>query len=657
MNNKIFKDDIKTIIDTKLDWKRLKGKTVLVAGANGFIAGYITEVLLALKEVKVIALVRDIEKAKNKFSQHSNNKNLSIIQQDISKSFDIDDDIDYIIHAASQASPHFYSTDPVGTLSANVFGTANLLEIGVRKNITKFLYLSSGAVYGTLDEEGKPVDETYPGKVDITNIRSCYDESKRMGENMCVCYSYQYGIPVNMVRISYAYGPGMELNDSRIFPTIINSIINNKDIEINSDGSARRNFCYITDLIKAIFLILFEGENAQAYNVASEKDTSILELANVFVELMPGKKLKVKCGNDYKFIKTKTSHGNFNTRKLLSLWDSSQRGGGLDYSPAAQRMLQNFTESDAGRNIVILGANSNIAKALTYSFSNNKDINLALYTTNISKTKNFTEQLQSKNITVFDGYQKGIIQGADLIINCIGVGTPKDLNEDYTPWFTVLEEFDNLCIQYVKDNPNSVYISFSSGTVYGKDFSKPVNNSTQTVLDVNKIDIDNFYTIAKIYSEAKHRAYKDLNIIDLRIFSFFSRFSNLNDGYLMSDAALSILNKTTLYTDSNDIIRDYIHISDLSDLILGCAGKKLNTAIDVRSKQPAAKFQILEMLNKNFGLEYKIKTDLKFINSAGTKNAYYSERNTSEKLLNFFPQYTSLESIKKEIEYLIPNKH
>ncbi len=353
------------------------------------------------------------------------------------------------------------------------------------------------------------------------------------------------------------------------------------------------------------------------------------------------------------FREDRTINENFSDRKLLSPVDSSIRGGGLNHDYTTGSMLPCFKKSETGWNIVILGANSNIAQALTYSFSDNKNINLALYTTHINKTKDFTQQLQNKNVKIYTGYQDGIIQGADLIINCIGVGTPKDLNEDYTPWFTVLEEFDNLCIDYLKNNPDTVYISFSSGSVYGNDFSKPAGESTKNILNVNKMDIDNFYSIAKIYSEAKHRAYKDLNIIDLRIFSFFSRFSNLNDGYFMSDTALSIINKTTLKTNPDDIIRDYIHISDLTELILLCAGKKLNTAIDVRSKQPAGKFEILEMLKKDFGLEYEINKDLEFKNSSGTKNNYYSENNSAKEILNFFPEHSSIEALKEEITNLI----
>lgn len=650
-----MREDINSIIKTELDWEKLKNKTVLVAGASGFIASYIVEVLLALNNIKVLALVRNLDKALNKFSHHKDNENLVLIKQDISESFEINEKIDFIIHAASQASPHYYGIDPVGTLNANVLGTSNLLKIAIKQKVEKFLYLSSGAVYGVLDGDVDPVDETYTGKVDITNIRSCYDESKRMGENMCVCYSYQYKIPVNMVRISYAYGPGMALNDSRIFASVINDIIKGENIVLNSDGSANRDFCYITDMVKSIFLILLKGKDREAYNVAYGKETSILELVNTFINLVPEKNLSViinKNVSGKQYIKTGTVRANFGIQKLHDLDKSG--GGGVSESLTAtvSRMSSNNTKPETRRRVIIIGANSNIAKALTASFSEIENIELVLYTTNIEKTKNFVSQF-NKEIKIYEGYTEPLISSSDLLINCIGVGTPKQMKGDYTAWFTVLEKFDNLCIDYIKQNLNCLYISLSSGSIYGSDFSKPVDKYSKNTLDVNNMGIENFYSISKIYSEAKHRAYNGLNIVDLRIFSFFSRYSDIYDGYFMSDLALSILNKETLKTNDTNIIRDYIHISDLTNLILLCLEKRnINAAFDVISKEPISKFEILENFKENFGLKYEILKNLNFSNSAGSKNIYYSINSLASQILNYKPQYSSLEALSSELFWL-----
>ena len=243
MNKNILNDDINSIISEDLPWRELDGKTVIVTGANGFIPTYIVRVLIALKNTKVIAIVRNKNKAETKFSDLLDNPNFNIVVQDINFPFTINEKIDYIIHGASQASPKYYGVDPVGTLKTNSLGTAYLLDIGVKHQIKKFLFISSGEVYGQVDETVSELIETYNGNIDCTNIRSCYGESKRMGENMCVCYSHQYGIPVNMVRLSHVYGWGFDLNDGRVIPDFVSNVINNQNIVLNSDGSAKRSFC------------------------------------------------------------------------------------------------------------------------------------------------------------------------------------------------------------------------------------------------------------------------------------------------------------------------------------------------------------------------------------------------------------------------------
>ena len=322
MNKNILNDDINSIISEDLPWRELDGKTVIVTGANGFIPTYIVRVLIALKNTKVIAIVRNKNKAETKFSDLLDNPNFNIVVQDINFPFTINEKIDYIIHGASQASPKYYGVDPVGTLKTNSLGTAYLLDIGVKHQIKKFLFISSGEVYGQVDETVSELIETYNGNIDCTNIRSCYGESKRMGENMCVCYSHQYGIPVNMVRLSHVYGWGFDLNDGRVIPDFVSNVINNQNIVLNSDGSAKRSFCYITDLIRALFYVLFKGEDKNAYNIASEKETSILELANMMTNIYPEKKLRVEFNEDiFKkgYIKSPSTRANFNIDKIKSL--------------------------------------------------------------------------------------------------------------------------------------------------------------------------------------------------------------------------------------------------------------------------------------------------------------------------------------------------
>jgi nucleoside-diphosphate-sugar epimerase len=306
--NTIIKDDINFILSENINWSYLKGKTILITGANGFIPSYVVYTLLRLNEtvcledpIFIIALARNKAKAEAKFLPFFKNEQFCLVVCDVAyvdvASFNMGRKIDIIIHAASQASPKYYGIDPVGTLKANSIGTIHMLDLAKNNGSEKFLFISSGEVYGTLDNNLSKVKEDYTGNVDITNVRSCYAESKRIGETMCVCWSHQYNLCTSMLRLSHTYGPGLDLNDGRVFADFVKNIVQNEDIILTSDGKSKRSFVYITDMILALFRVLFYGESKQAYNVAADSETEILELAKILCGLYPDKNLAVKFKN------------------------------------------------------------------------------------------------------------------------------------------------------------------------------------------------------------------------------------------------------------------------------------------------------------------------------------------------------------------------
>ncbi|KAA6336830.1 GDP-6-deoxy-D-mannose reductase [termite gut metagenome] len=164
-----------------------------------------------------------------------------------------------------------------------------------RNPIVSFLYFSSGEVYGKVNDSIATVSETDYGYLDPMNVRSCYGESKRMGENICISYMHQYGIPVKVVRPAHTYGPGMDLNDGRVFADFVRDVAHNNNIVMHSDGSNSRAFCYLSDATIAFFIVLLYGTNGEAYNVANPLcEITIIELAEKLVKLFPDKKLKVE---------------------------------------------------------------------------------------------------------------------------------------------------------------------------------------------------------------------------------------------------------------------------------------------------------------------------------------------------------------------------
>lgn len=298
--NPIIREDVEKIIENSQFWDRFKDKVILISGANGFLPAYLADVLIHLNEVfeghntHVIGLVRNRERAATRLGHLLSNSHFQLIEQDVSDPLTIDGPVDFIIHAASQASPKYYGVDPVGTLNANVLGTINLLNLARKKQCESFLYFSSSEVYGQVNEDQLPINELTFGYLNPASVRACYGESKRMGENLCVSYSHQYGVNAKIVRPFHTYGPGMQLNDGRVFADFVNNVVSKTDIVLNSDGSSRRNFCYLADAATGFLTVLLNGENAQAYNVANAREEySILDLAKTIVALKPELGLKV----------------------------------------------------------------------------------------------------------------------------------------------------------------------------------------------------------------------------------------------------------------------------------------------------------------------------------------------------------------------------
>jgi nucleoside-diphosphate-sugar epimerase len=292
-------EDFNQIINSPLDWSKFQNKTILITGANGFLPAYMVEILLLLNQdilqdspCKVIALVRNKKRTQERFKNYLNDEKFEIIIQDVADDINLSQKIDYIIHAASPASPKYYNINPVGVIMPNVLGTKNTLELARKNNIKGYLYFSSSEVYGQL-YDGDVVTEDKYGYLDPTSVRACYAESKRMGETLCVSYGRQYKVPVKIVRPFHTYGPGMRLDDGRVFADFVKNIVNNEDIEMKSDGSAIRTFCYLSDATTAFFKVLLDGEVNNAYNVANAKAIiSIKKLALLLVNMYPEKKLK-----------------------------------------------------------------------------------------------------------------------------------------------------------------------------------------------------------------------------------------------------------------------------------------------------------------------------------------------------------------------------
>ena len=283
----IFLEDIKSITNELEEfYDELEGKTVLIAGGKGFLGTYFTSVLTKINEtlskpMKIIVLDSLIT---SKDKKGGVNQNIEFLEQDISKRFEIGDNIDYIIHAASIASPPTYRKFPIKTVDVNYQGTKNLLEIAKEKKVRSMLLLSSSEIYG--DPDIFPTPESYVGKVSCTGPRACYDESKRLAETISILYFQQYKIPIKIARPFNVYGPYLNLDDGRIIPDFMNNAINKSQIIIHSDGSPTRSFCYVSDAIGGFFKLLLSKHDGIICNVGNDEEVSVKNVADTIKKIV-----------------------------------------------------------------------------------------------------------------------------------------------------------------------------------------------------------------------------------------------------------------------------------------------------------------------------------------------------------------------------------
>lgn len=300
----IISQDINNIIIDELPWEKFSGSKIVITGASGLIGSYLTRALLSLhtsgkvqQPIQVVGIVRNIAKAKNRFADLDEDINLTFIECNLCNPENLKVDADWFIHAASHASPKHYNIDPIGTLAPNVIGTYHLLKLAQAAGAKSFVFISSGEIYGDVGMDTDLTEKNY-GTIDPSLIRSSYAESKRMGENICISWMHQFGLPIHIIRPFNTYGPGLDLKDGRVFVDFAADVITGRDIHIKGDGISRRSFCYISDAIRGIFHVILRGDAGESYNVANpDGDLSILELANLMANIFPEKNLQIRQDN------------------------------------------------------------------------------------------------------------------------------------------------------------------------------------------------------------------------------------------------------------------------------------------------------------------------------------------------------------------------
>lgn len=271
--------------------QRLRDKTILVAGGEGFLPSYLADALLHAVDTgvapgcRVICVDNRSTADPTRLARRAGRADFTLIEHDITVPLELEQPVDYVVHGASIASPSWYRERPLETIDVNVAGTRHLLDLARANDVAGFLYLSSSEIYGDPPADRIPTPETYWGHVSSVGPRACYDESKRLAETLCTTYHRLYGLPVTIVRPFNVYGPRLRLDDGRVVPDFVLDALERRQINLLSDGRVTRSFCYVADAVAALLHLLALDGAGEAFNLGNDDEVTIADLAQAVDEV------------------------------------------------------------------------------------------------------------------------------------------------------------------------------------------------------------------------------------------------------------------------------------------------------------------------------------------------------------------------------------
>ncbi|MCC7009063.1 MAG: NAD-dependent epimerase/dehydratase family protein [Acidobacteria bacterium] len=274
----------------------MSGSHLLITGGAGFLGHYLVQAVLHRnrdvttgRRIRVTVYDNYIRGVPAWLQAAAQDPSLEVVQHDITRELPAGAAAaDFIVHAASIASPTFYRQHPIETMDANIHGLRRLLDHAAARpadrRVRGFLFYSSSEIYGDPPADRIPTDETFRGLVSCTGPRACYDESKRFGETLCWNFARQHGLPITTARPFNNYGPGLDIADRRVLPDLASCVLQGRDVVLYSDGTATRTFCYVADAVIGYYKVLVRGRAGEAYNIGTEQpEITMRELAELVI--------------------------------------------------------------------------------------------------------------------------------------------------------------------------------------------------------------------------------------------------------------------------------------------------------------------------------------------------------------------------------------
>ena len=259
-------------------------KRTLVTGGAGFLGSHLCDRFIA-EGHEVICMDNFLTGRPDNIAHLIGNPRFTFIEHDVTNYIYVKEDLDYILHFASPASPVDYLKYPIQTLKVGALGTHKALGLAKAKG-ARFLLASTSEVYG--DPLTHPQSEEYWGNVNPIGFRGVYDEAKRFAEAMTMAYHRFHKVETRLLRIFNTYGPRMRIDDGRALPTFMKQALQDDPITVYGDGSQTRSFCYVNDLVEGIYRLLLSDE-VEPVNIGNPDEISILDFAREVIDLTGSK--------------------------------------------------------------------------------------------------------------------------------------------------------------------------------------------------------------------------------------------------------------------------------------------------------------------------------------------------------------------------------
>jgi len=253
--------------------------TCVVTGGAGFLGSHLCDRLLS--KGHLVICIDNLDTGSLQNIEHIRDTKFTFMNQDLTEPVFLEDEVDFVYHLASPASPIDYARLPLHTLKVGSYGTHHMLGLAKFKR-ARFLLASTSEVYG--DPQIHPQHEDYWGHVNPIGPRGVYDEAKRYAEALTMAYHRQQGVNTCIARIHNTYGPRMRPHDGRAIPTFLRQALQDKPVTVFGDGSQTRSFCYVDDLISGL-VSLAESEFHLPVNLGNPDEMALIDLAKTVIDV------------------------------------------------------------------------------------------------------------------------------------------------------------------------------------------------------------------------------------------------------------------------------------------------------------------------------------------------------------------------------------